>query len=199
MSGGITFIAWSTCFFQVCTLIYTSPHSFHHHHQDAVVIRDTIADSSTNVVAVHWFDFEQVAHGHGHGQQQQPAAAAAAAAKAPQGAAGGAQGVPDVSLPRQQPARSHDHGSVEMRDGHLRWVGRKERNKGSKDQAGGVHAEQGEGRRRTWPRVRPAYVPRRTHHPPQGALSSANVARASVGSVSVHCATQHQCFDRKCP
>lgn len=81
--------------------------------QDAVVIRDTIADSSTNVVAVHWFDFEQVAHGHGH---QQPAAAA----KAPQGAAGGAQGVPDVALPRQQPARSHEHGSVEMKDGHFR-------------------------------------------------------------------------------
>ncbi|GIL50446.1 hypothetical protein Vafri_6567 [Volvox africanus] len=80
--------------------------------QDAVIIRETIADSTTNIVAVHWFDFEQshpvIVTSDG---ETEPGAATTATA---------APGVPQEALPRQQPTLHPEHGSVEVKNGHLR-------------------------------------------------------------------------------
>ncbi|EFJ41538.1 hypothetical protein VOLCADRAFT_121622 [Volvox carteri f. nagariensis] len=88
--------------------------------QDAVIIRETIADSTTNVVVVHWFDFEQSQPmGFGYGDATGDAAGAGASAAAAK-AAGAAPGVPQEALPRQQPTLHPEHGSVEVKNGHLR-------------------------------------------------------------------------------
>ncbi|GLC36641.1 hypothetical protein PLESTB_000125100 [Pleodorina starrii] len=108
--------------------------------QDAVVIRGTIADSTTNIVAVHWFDFEQSPP-----NGEAAAATAAAAAATGSGAAGAsapAPGMPQEALPRQQPTLHPEHGSVEVKNGHLRVhlspTSSLRRSLGSEDDIGGA-------------------------------------------------------------
>lgn len=95
--------------------------------QEGVLIRDTFADSATNIVAIHWHDFEQLevvqqellaeAQKQARALKQETAAksAAAAAAAAPPSAAD--RDLPDRALPREQPSLHPEHGSVEMVNG----------------------------------------------------------------------------------
>ncbi|KAG2489544.1 hypothetical protein HYH03_011995 [Edaphochlamys debaryana] len=90
--------------------------------QDAVVIKETIADSTTNVVVVHWFDFEQP---HNSASNPAPIPAASGRALSPKPPKGNAKpkqpgGMPDAAIPREQPTLHPEHGSVEVKDGHLR-------------------------------------------------------------------------------
>lgn len=103
------------------------------HYQDAVVIRETTADSTTNVVVVHWFDFEQ---------SQASSIGSTDAAVVEMAVRAAAPGVPQASLPRQQPTLHPEHGSVEVKDGHLRVhlspTSIIRRSLGSEDDLGGV-------------------------------------------------------------
>lgn len=97
--------------------------------QEAVVIRETVADSATNLVAICWNDFEQPEQPAQQQQQQAQQAAqaqqqqqprAAAAATATGAKASGSEPLPQRSLPREQPTRNPEHGSVEVVGGSLR-------------------------------------------------------------------------------
>ncbi|KXZ47636.1 hypothetical protein GPECTOR_34g795 [Gonium pectorale] len=106
--------------------------------QDAVVIRQTIADSTTNVVAVHWFDYEQSLP---HGADALASGAAAAQKASSSGVGRSVQNVPQNALPRQQPTLHPEHGSVEVKDGHLRVhlsAASSRRSLGSEDDLGGA-------------------------------------------------------------
>lgn len=83
--------------------------------QEAVVIRETVADSATNLVAICWNDFEQPTQ-----QPAQPRAAPAPPAAVASTAASGSEPLPQRSLPREQPTRNPEHGSVEVVGGSLR-------------------------------------------------------------------------------
>ncbi|GFR44484.1 hypothetical protein Agub_g5747 [Astrephomene gubernaculifera] len=82
--------------------------------QDAVVIRETVADSTTNVVVVHWFDFEQAPASAARASASSAAASTAEPAK--EFAAMTAP--PKVTPPKQQAARTPS--SVEVKNGQLR-------------------------------------------------------------------------------
>ncbi|KAG2446682.1 hypothetical protein HYH02_008250 [Chlamydomonas schloesseri] len=105
--------------------------------QDAVVIRETIADSTTNIVAVHWFDFEPE-------ERAKPAWSSSAAASAAAAAAAAASSpLPEKAIPREQPTLHPEHGSVEMtKNGHLRVhlspTSSMRRSLGSEDDIGGT-------------------------------------------------------------